>query len=778
MASSRACVFCVSVALLIPLGVTLAAGEPNEWVRLPAAEITGRRWDVPLGYAPDLDRFLVLGGRTTWADYKQPRAYDVLTLEMTPSAPAAARWQNAFPSGKSWGPQFGPCQAPAWKDELWHFRDREGNVRPNWTVYGTFSLGQKHDYDPDTKCFYFYAGGRTFRYDPVTRQWKDLLPATDPQRELGGTLLWSSMCYDRQNRRFILFGGGNIQTPRGDVGTWTYTPTDNAWRQLSVDRQPPARANSRLVYDPVTRKVVLFGGDRLNELLTDTWTLDVATGQWQEQKPAIGPSPRAGHALLWLPKAKKVLLLGGYGYTSATGYVESLYEMLPLEAWTYDVAANRWSLIRRFAPPALSSAKTRTTKVALPQGPSNFFLSAAVNANDEVVVLGGGTWLCRFDASRVDTAATAMLGVPPGTTLRRTGPHEPAWYGADVPSPEPAKVAAELRQLPANEWVMRATPKLPRPNMDWGSAVLAPELDLILRFSGGHSAYSGTAPQVYDIKADRYSIPFAPEYPLEYVYSNDQVGGEWSFAGNPWMTGHTYKSTGYDPRLKCLVFAPHRYTYFFDPVAGRWSRSTGHNPYRPDFYVVTLCSTPEGVVAWADRPDGSAGLWRLDATARTWKALPLKGALPDKSADRHGMTYDSGRGRLLFFSDHGRRAGDVAAYDFKTGEARWLEPSGRRQATVHSRETVYLPDQDAVLVGAHVRSPDGKLGWPVFDCRKNAWVSIELSGADPVGRRDFNNSMGLMYDPTRKLIWAVGQNSHVHVLRLDDEKLRRTDLAD
>jgi hypothetical protein len=24
-----------------------------------------------------------------------------------------------------------------------------------------------------------------------------------------------------------------------------------------------------------------------------------------------------------------------------------------------------------------------------------------------------------------------------------------------------------------------------------------------------------------------------------------------------------------------------------------------------------------------------------------------------------------------------------------------------------------------------------------------------------------------MYDPNRKLIWAVGQNSHVHVLRLD-----------
>jgi hypothetical protein len=109
--------------------------------------------------------------------------------------------------------------------------------------------------------------------------------------------------------------------------------------------------------------------------------------------------------------------------------------------------------------------------------------------------------------------------------------------------------------------------------MDWGTAVFAPEADLILRFSGGHSAYSGTAPQVYDVKSDRYSIPFAPELPIDWCYSNDQVPGEWSFKGNPWMTGHTYKSTAYDPNSNCLVFAPHKYTYFFDPKTGKWARS-------------------------------------------------------------------------------------------------------------------------------------------------------------------------------------------------------------
>src|SRR5262249_7562125 len=199
-----------SFVILAPFPALLAAkGEPaaapeasNSWIKLEKATLTGQRWDIPLGYAPNLKRFLILGGRTSWAEYKKPRPFDQLALDQ-----AKWQWENWFPRGKDWGPAFGPCQAPAWKDEYFHFRDNEGNVRPNWMVYGTFSLGQKYDYDPDTKCFYFYAGGHTFRYDPAERKWTDLLPKADPQKEMGGTLLWSSLCYDRHNKQLVLFGG-------------------------------------------------------------------------------------------------------------------------------------------------------------------------------------------------------------------------------------------------------------------------------------------------------------------------------------------------------------------------------------------------------------------------------------------------------------------------------------------------------------------------------------------------------------------------------------------
>jgi Galactose oxidase, central domain len=729
-------------------------GPANTWTRLDRAAISGRRWDVPLGYAPGLKRFIILGGRSSYADYRKPRSYDVLTLY-----PADKTWENDFPLGKDWGPTVGACTAPAWKGEVWSLRDIEGTVRPNWTVYGTFSLGQKYDHDPDTKAFYFYAGGNTFKYEPTERRWTNLNPPTHPEKALGGTMLWSSMVYDRHNEQFVLFGGGNVQSERGDPGTWTYSPAKNTWTPLNLNKQPSPRANSRLAYDPVAKKIVLFGGDQLDQLKSDTWLFDVVKQEWIEVSPAVAPSPRGGHALLWLAKAKKILLVGGYTYTSTTEYVAPLYQRLPIELWTYDVATNRWQFL------------SRTNPKEGPDLPANTFCSAAVDADDNVLLLGQtGAWMCRVDATKADAAGAAKYGGRPGAVQRRSGSHDPQWYAEEVAPGDPVKVEAELRNLLANEWKVRPTPKRPLMNMDWGSAVLAPEHDLIVRFSGGHSAYSGTAPVVYDVKTDRYSIPFAPEYPLEYVYSNDQVRGEWSFKRNPWMTGHTYKSTGYDPQLREFIFAPHDYTYFFDPKNSKWSRGPQRNPYQPSFYLVTVCATPTGAIVWANhRQGGTPGLWRLDASRR-WQPLPLKGALPQTSADHHGMAYDSRRDRLLLFSDVGKNKGDVLEYDFKTGATRWLDAAGKDKALSPCRETIYVPEADAVLIGAH--HSGGSL-WLMYDCGINAWVGVAMKGADPIGKKTFNNSMGLMYDPQRHLVWAVGQYSHLHVLRLDAKTAMR-----
>ncbi len=383
------------------------AQPASPWVLAGKATVAGQRWDIPLGYDPGQKRFVILGGRTSFAEYRKPRPYDVLLFDS-----AMGQWENAFPLGKDWGPRFGPSRAPAWKDEVFGFQDVEKNVRPNWTVYGTFSLGQKYDYDPDTKCFYFYAGGRTFRYDPAARTWKDLAPAGDPRQELGGVLLWSSMCYDRHNKRFLLFGGGNVQSKRGDPGTWTYTPATNSWKRLRLDVEPPQRANSRLVYDPAARKVVLFGGDQLNQLLADTWTFDVIAGKWEEKKPPRGPAPARGMLCSGCPKPAR---------SCCSAAIRTLR---PPTTSPRSTSRSPWKRGSTTRPPIAGTCciiwtSPRTARWAPPI--DSFPPRRA--ADDTVLVLADKTWTCTIDAGKTDAAGTA-------TARRRAGkcdaPERPA----------------------------------------------------------------------------------------------------------------------------------------------------------------------------------------------------------------------------------------------------------------------------------------------------------------------------------------------------------------
>ncbi|HOX04900.1 MAG TPA: sigma-70 family RNA polymerase sigma factor [Planctomycetota bacterium] len=737
-----------------PAGPAAPAPASNQWVKLEKADCG--RGDAPLVYEPGLGRFMALGGSIGSSYYPKPHPFDELALDL-----AAGQWENWLPPGKAWGPQFGDCKAPAWKSESWGLTDAEGNCRPNVTRYTGVKYGNQYALDPDSKRVFFYVMGSTFSYDPAARVWKDLAPASHPGG-VGGTLYWGSMCYMPNIRKVVLFGGANVQTERGDPGTWTYDPAANVWEALKPDRQPPQRALSPLVYDPVSGRAVLFGGDALNALLADTWTFDGR--KWEERKPALSPSPRGGHALVWLPVAKKVLLLGGWGYDSGVGYYPALYRYRPLEAWTYDTAADRWEFIASWdknAPPSGAD---------LARGGA---IRAAAGADDSVLVLSANTWLCRLDVSRPDAAGAERLGAKPGAVERRKETYDPEWYKG-APAADPAKVEAELKALPANTWTARPAPRQPQMGAGWGTAIYSPERDLIMRFSGGHCYYSGTAPQVYDVKTGRWSIPFAPEMPLDFCTTNEQVlngnfsPGEWSLTGSPWISGHTYKTTGYEPETKTLIYAAKAFTYFFDPAAGRWSRNDKPSPFLPNMYVTTLCGTPQGVMAWAERARYETGLFLLDPKARTWSPVGVKGKLPAVSADCHGMVWDTKRARLLLFSsadkEHG---GDVMACDPKTGEVKWLEAAGREKARVNAREATYLADCDMVMLGGQATGEGGKLLSLVYDCEKNAWLGAELAGANPIGKGAFNVDLGLMYDPNRKLVWAVNCYNQVHVLRFD-----------
>jgi hypothetical protein len=118
---------------------------------------------------------------------------------------------------------------------------------------------------------------------------------------------------------------------------------ERAFEQYPV---PPSRRNAPLVFDEKNRVFVLFGGDHEDYQMNDTWILDLEKKSWRRAHPELAPSPRAGHAMGYLPKSGRVAVYEGYAASSDPSYGASPAATLnPRELGLDDCAKNRYVLL-------------------------------------------------------------------------------------------------------------------------------------------------------------------------------------------------------------------------------------------------------------------------------------------------------------------------------------------------------------------------------------------------------------------------------------------------
>jgi len=305
---------------------------------------------------------------------------------------------------------------------------------------------------------------------------------------------------------------------------------------------------------------------------------------------------------------------------------------------------------------------------------------------------------------------------------------------------------------------------LPRQNRDWGTAVYDPDRQTIYRWSGGHSAHCGSDIPIFSMKTGRYHQKYAPAFPLEGIGSCSSQPSRSTFLGQPWVSGHTYHSYAYDDVTKKMIACGHQnFSFAFDPADSSWTHKRQPKGMdRDNFYTLTLCATPTGPYAWTK----FGALFKYDGKTDTWNSLKVSGEkLLGTKCDASSMCYDSKRNRLIM--THSSFKGDLMTVNLKTLVAKRLKPQGMAKTSGHFlRETCYDAWRDVVVVATRgKRRYTGPTKWPVYDCAKNAWVAVEVSGPNCSG-----NSMGLMYDPKRKNVVAVDTNSQIYILKLDMSK--------
>jgi hypothetical protein len=221
-----------------------------------------------------------------------------------------------------------------------------------------------------------------------TPTWKSLTPTGTSTT----ARFYHTAIYDPVRRRMIVFGGTELYGYLNDVSALSLAGT-RAWTELAP--RPRAREYSSAIHDPVRDRMVVFGGDNY-DILNDVWELPLAgTPAWTALTPTgTPPSGRTGHSAIYDPVQDRMVAFGGY---------QGHYDFD--DVW------------------ALSLTGTPAWTVLVPTGalPVRRSYHSAIYdpVRDRMVVFGGG--LGDYGPGYNDVWALSLAGTPAWTQLTPTG---------------------------------------------------------------------------------------------------------------------------------------------------------------------------------------------------------------------------------------------------------------------------------------------------------------------------------------------------------------------
>lgn len=91
------------------------------------------------------------------------------------------------------------------------------------------------------------------------------------------------------------------------AGTWT-------WKGLTPLQgpAPEPRRHGVTIYDPVGKRVILFGGQGESGLLNDLWAFDLTSPAWSLlDDSGTAPAPRRGHNAIYDPVGHQMIVWAG-----------------------------------------------------------------------------------------------------------------------------------------------------------------------------------------------------------------------------------------------------------------------------------------------------------------------------------------------------------------------------------------------------------------------------------------------------------------------------------
>ncbi len=271
-------------------------GGTSSWTPLPATGGPSVRAYHSAVYDPASNRMIVFGGETTYGDLAV--------------------------------------------NDVWVLLNANGMGTPTWTKLLTVgpppSMRMAHSavYDSASNRMIVFGGETDIIQATTTNDvwvlsnanglggipaWTQLLPAgaLPTQRDL------HSAVYDSTTNRMIVFGGYANSTFAKDL--WVLSNANGlggipAWTPLTPTGGPSGRYSHSAIYDPVSKRMTVFGGVANFMLQNDLWALSNPTGlggapAWAQLTPTGGPTARYSHSAAYHQATNRMIVFGGFAST-------------------------------------------------------------------------------------------------------------------------------------------------------------------------------------------------------------------------------------------------------------------------------------------------------------------------------------------------------------------------------------------------------------------------------------------------------------------------------
>ncbi|MGI6394398.1 MAG: Kelch repeat-containing protein [bacterium] len=315
-------------------------GASNVWVnRTPGVTVPSKRRNHSMVYDPVRGKTVLFGG---WANTVLNDTWEWDGVKGT--------WANVAPAGNSPEARFDHAMAYDFStNKIVLYGGNEGNkqygdtwiwdgANKTWSEITPASAtpgelyGHKMVYDFTREKVVLFGGRKggteynnLWEWDGSTNRWNRL--TITGEKPSGRDE--HSMVYDSSCGGILIFGGPYF--PNNDA--WFWNSTTEKWSEITLDSSAPeARSGHAMVYDNNRGKVIMFGGYNGFNFEQDLWEWDCVEEKWVERTAQnLKPEQRTGHAMVYDPVRKKIVLFGGIG----DGYLQ--------DTWLWDGETKTWS---------------------------------------------------------------------------------------------------------------------------------------------------------------------------------------------------------------------------------------------------------------------------------------------------------------------------------------------------------------------------------------------------------------------------------------------------